>query len=344
MAVSQSIANLFQENFKEDVKISKISASLKGKSIVVYGGNNVGKTTQVARLKNPVFMPFEKGMNAIAGSLVLKNANWADVKRNIKKLSAKKFLDALASGEQITVIWDGFERAGFYCQRYIEQKYDAFDVADARGGFGAWGQYEKEFWTEVDKLLNIGYTVVFIGHAAINKEKGDKLFPKGDKLCISPIVDNADIVVYVEANGIDDKGEEILSSGYLVETRDFFARCRFPYVQNVIDEFTAENFETAVIEGIEKQIESEGLESVDFTEQQEIYKGDDYDHPTLLKLINDLYKKLKALDALNDYEDIVIQYLGEGVAVSSTSTKQIEPLICIKEALEDLIVEIEGEE
>lgn len=340
MSLNQNIADLFNNEFRTDVKISSISPDLRGKAIVIYGGNNVGKTTQMSKMKNSVFMPFEKGMNAIDGALVLKNASWTDFKRNVKKLSAKKFLQALESGEQITVICDGFERAGLYCQRYIEQKYDAFDVADARGGFGAWSQYEKEFWTEIDKLLSIGYTVVFIGHEAINKKKGDKFFPKGDTRCVSPIVDNADIVVYVEANGVDDKGNTILSSGYLAETDDFFARCRFPYVTNMIEEFTAENLEKAIVEGIKKQLEIEGAEGVSFTEQQEIYKGDEYSHEELKQMIGDLYMKMEELDCLDSYQEIVEEFLGS-TPVSESSKKQIEPLVCIKEALEEKLAELE---
>ena len=291
-------------------------------------------------------MPFEKGMNAISGALVLRNANWADVKSNIQKLSSKKFTDILRKGEQITIIWDGFERAGFYCQRYIEQKYDAFDVADARGGFGAWSQYEKEFWTEVDKLLSLGYTVLFIGHVDINnknKKKKDQLYPKGDKRCVAPIIDNADIVAYLENNGVDEDGNEIPSSAYFVETDEYFARSRFPYVKDVVDEFTAENFEKAIVDGIKKQLEAEGDVGVSFEEQQSIYEAEDVDHPTLLSQIKELYIKMKELDILGDYEEIIAKHLGEGILVSETSSKQIEPLICIREELQNIIDEVESE-
>jgi hypothetical protein len=345
MALTQEVANLFGATFGKKVRVSKISPDLRGKSIVIYGGNNVGKTTQAAKFKNPVFMPFEKGMNAISGALVLQNASWADVKSNIKKLSAKRFIDVLKKGEQITVIWDGFERAGFYCQRYIEGKYDAFDIADARSGFGAWTQYEKEFWTEVDKLLSLGYTVAFIGHADLKKKKGnDQIYPKGDKRCVAPIVDNADIVAYIEANGVDEKGNEIPSSAYFVETDDFFARSRFPYVKDAIKEFTAENFERAIVEGIKEQLEIEGEDGVTFEEQQQIYAGEEVDHPTLVGQIKELYKKMKELNLLADYENVIEEYLGEDVKVSDTSAKQIEPLICIREALEDIITEVEEED
>lgn len=345
MALSSEIANLFNSTFGSKVKISRISPTLRGKSIVIYGGNNVGKTTQAAKFKNPVFMPFEKGMNAISGALVLQNASWADVKSNIKRLSSRKFTDVLKKGEQITVIWDGFERAGFYCQRYIEQKYDAFDVADARGGFGAWTQYEKEFWTEVDKLLNLGYTVVFVGHAGIGGNKQDKnqIYPKGDKRCVAPIVDNADIVTYIEANGVDDKGKEIPSSAYFIETNQYFARSRFTYVKESIKEFTAESFEKAIVEGIQEQLEAEGEDGVTFEEQQGIYSGEDVDHPTLVGQIKELYKEMKELDILVNYEEIITEYLGEGVKVSETSAKQIEPLICIREALQEVIEEVKAE-
>jgi hypothetical protein len=346
MALSNEVANLFNNAFGDKVKISRISPDLRGKSIVIYGGNNVGKTTQAAKFKNPVFMPFEKGMNAISGALVLRNANWADTKSNIKKLSSRKFTDALRKGEQITIIWDGFERAGFYCQRYIEQKYDAFDVADARKGFGAWTQYEKEFWTEVDKLLNLGFTVVFVGHADIggNKKNKEQIYPKGDKRCVAPIVDNADIVVYVEANGVDEKGNEIPSSAYFIETDEYFARSRFTYVKDGIKEFTAESFEQAIIEGIQEQLEVEGEDGVTFEEQQQIYSGEDIDHPTLVDQIKELYTTMKELKLLADYEDIIEEHLGEGVKVSDTSAKQIEPLICIREALQDIIDEVDTDE
>lgn len=345
MALSQGVADLFGDVFKKKVKYSKISADLRGKSIVIYGGNNVGKTSQAARFKNPVFMPFEKGMNAISGALVLQNANWADTKSNIKKLSSRKFTKALQAGEQITVIWDGFERAGFYCQRYIEGKYDAFDIADARKGFGAWSQYEKEFWTEVDKLLSLGYTVVFIGHADIggNKKNKDQIYPKGDKRCVAPIVDNADIVAYIEANGVDEKGNEIPSSAYFIETDEYFARSRFTYVKDSIEEFTAEAFEKAIVDGINAQLEADGEDGVAFEEQQEIYAGEEVDHPTLLEQLKELYLEMKELDILGDYEDIIEEYLGEGVRVSDTSPKQIEPLICIREDLQDIIDEVKEE-
>ena len=48
-------------------QISTVAQGLEGKVILVYGGNNLGKTKQATRMKNPFYLPFEAGLNAIAG-------------------------------------------------------------------------------------------------------------------------------------------------------------------------------------------------------------------------------------------------------------------------------------
>lgn len=343
MALSENVKNLLSEVFGDRAKESKLSANLRGKVIVLYGTNNVGKTKQSSNFKNPIFMPFEKGMSGTSGNMVLQNTNWADVRKNIKLLSNEKMIEALETGEQMTVIWDGFEKSGFYCQKYIEEKYNIFDIAEGNGGYGLWKQYEKEFWMEVDKLLAIGYTVVFIGHITTNKDLGGILYPAGDKRCVKPIVDNADIVAYLNPNGVDESGKEIPSSANLIQTDEFFGRSRFPYVDKYIPVFSAENLEKAIIEGIEKQIEIEGGEDVDFKEQQEIYQGEEITHEELIEDIKQSYLKLQELKSLNVYDEIVSEYLGEGVLVSEASKKQIQPLMCIKDDLIDKIQELKSE-
>jgi len=343
MALSENVKGLLSEVFGNRAKESKLSASLRGKTIVLYGTNNVGKTKQSSNFKNPIFMPFEKGMGGTSGSMVLQNANWADVKKNTKLLSSKKMKSLLGTGEQMTVIWDGFEKAGFYCQKFIEEQYDVFDIAEGNEGYGLWKQYEKEFWMEVDKLLSIGYTVVFIGHITTNKELGDILYPAGDKRCVKPIVDNADIIAYLNPNGVDENNKEIPSSAYLVQTNKFFGRSRFPYVAKYIPEFSAENLEKAIVEGIKKQIEIEGGEDVAFEEQQQIYEGDESTYETLVEDIKQAYLEMKELDALEIYDEIVSKHL-KGKLVSEASKDQLQPLICIKDSLVEEIEELKSEQ
>ena len=172
MAMDKNIMDLFQTQFKDDVSVSRVSEDLKGKVIVIYGGNNLGKTYQCSRFENPIFIPCEKGMNAVNGAMVLKTRSWADLKKHGRKLASKNFVEALKNGANITLVIDGIERIGNYVKSYLCSKYDVDVIGDARNGFGCWEEYDNLVWSWVDNIISLGYTVVFIGHEIEDKKKG----------------------------------------------------------------------------------------------------------------------------------------------------------------------------
>jgi len=340
MALDKEIAELFQKEFRGDAKISRVSEDLRGKAIVIYGGNNLGKSLQASRLPNPIFMPCEKGLNAINGALVLKTTSWSDLKKNGKKLSNKKFTNVLNGGAQITLIIDGFENIGKYCKAYLCSKYDVPTISKANDGYGAWEEYENLVWGFVDNLLGLGYTVVFIGHEKFDKKK-DKFVINGDERNIKPIRDNADIVCYLESNGLTDDGVPIHSSANLAESKDFFARTRFSYMDTYIEDFTAENLESTIVEGIKAQNKAEGYDSVTFQEQQEIYEEEEITFEEAIEQIKELYTEFSKTETLEDvYMDIVAEHLGES-AVSEATPKQLEALVCIRDDLQEKLDEME---
>ena len=341
MALDQNIANLFGNVFKNDVKISKLCADIRGKVILIYGGNNLGKSKQASQFPNPVFMPFENGLSAINGALVLKNKNWVDFKRNVKKLTTDKRLLKVLQDQPITIVMDNIAKSGTACQKFLEEKYKLQDISEGKSGRGLWSYYEKEYWNTIAQLFNLGYTVVGITHAGVDNDT-KQIKPDGDKRSVGAFRDNADFTVYLESNGVDKEGNVIPSSAFLAETEEYFARTRFDCVDTYLEEFSAENLINAIVDGIKEQIEKEGAEEVSFDEQSEIYKGDDYSHDELVEAIKVLFTKMEELDALDDYDDIVSEFLDD-IPVSEATDKQIQPLIAIKEALEEKIEELEEE-
>lgn len=343
MAMESNILNLFSKEFKEDVKVSRISEDLKGKVIVLYGGNNVGKTLQSSRFPNPVFLPCEKGMNAINGAMVLKTNSWSDLKKNGRKLTSKKFVKALKEGAQITVVIDGIERIGNYVKDYLCKKYDVATVGEARNGFGAWEEYENLVWSWVDSIISVGYTVIFIGHEKEDKKK-DKYVITGDERNIKPIRDNADVVVYLKSNGVDEEGKELHSSAYFAETKDFFARSRFPYMETMIEDFTAENLTKAIVEGIKKQNKAEGFDNVSFEQQQDIYKDKPETFEEIKEEIEELFNQMQDNDLIDEYLEVVEEHLGAEGKVSQATEKQLDLLKCIRDDLQSILDDIEDEE
>lgn len=338
MAMDANLLSLFQKEFKDDATVSRVSEDIRGKVIVLYGGNNVGKTLQSAKFPNPIFLPCEKGMNAVNGALVLKTTSWGDLKKNGKKLTGKKFVQALKQGATMTLVIDGIERIGNYVKDYLCSKYDVATIGKANGGYGCWEEYENLVWSFVDNLISVGYTVVFIGHEKYDSNK-EKYIITGDERAIKPIRDNADIVAYLRSNGVDEEGKSLLSSAYLAETEEFFARTRFSYMDTYIEEFTAENFIDTIIEGIKRQNEAEGFDSVSFEEQQEIYSQEEEDFSDVVDEIKELFGRMSELgeEAVERYATIVEEHLGEDVAVSEATERQIEALKCIRDDLNDYL-------
>lgn len=195
-------------------------------------------------------------------------------------------------------------------------------------GFGLWKEYEDEWFTEWNKLLNAGYTIYGISHADTLKKvdpttgiEYNQLAPYGDKRTIKLIKDMADFCGYVQSNGLDENGKEIMSSIYFVETKHFVAGSRFDMPPK-IEVFTAENLQIAIKEAMEKEGEDNllTLEQTRTKEHQQVY-----DYETVIKLLSDLWTQLgpkhkKEINRLTE------EYLGPNKRISETTEQQLDQL------------------
>lgn len=317
-------------------QISVVAKGLEGKVITIYGSNNLGKTKQATRMKKPFYLGFEKGIRAISGVPFLPINNWRDFKKINKQLTDPKNLEKAKELYQ-TIIFDEVYTSALYCQDFICKKYGAETIGEGNNGFGLWQHYENEFWSELDKLLGAGYTLVFIAHE--DETKDGKKIPKGDKRSIKPVIDNSDIVAYLTSNGVDENNQVIKSSAWFAETDKFFARTKFDYMTTYLKEFTAENLEKAIIEAIEKQEEAEGIKAVTYEEQKEIYQSEELNFEELVQQINEIGTKLAEEDRVEEVVDIIEKYLGKGKKVSEAKKNQVEILAVILDELKDLLDE-----
>jgi hypothetical protein len=318
-------------------QVSVVAKGLEGKTIMIYGGNNLGKTKQSTRMKKPFYLPFEKGVNAISGVPFVPINSWADFKKVNKQLTSAATVEK-AKELYNTIIFDEVEASAKYCQKYINGIYGVSRLKDGNDGFGLWKEYETEYWTEINQLTGAGYTVVFIAHKTENKD--GFILPKGDKRALEPIVDNCDIVVYLESNGVDEDGKVINSSGYLAQTGRFFARSRFDYIDTKIDNFTAENLESAIITAIERQEAAEGVKAVSFQEQKSKFESEKLDYDKLMTDIGSVGEKFINANKANELVDIVEKHLGKGKKVSECTKMQVEVMSIIYDDLIDKAKEL----
>ncbi len=317
-------------------QISVVAKGLEGKVITIYGSNNLGKTKQATRMAKPFYLGFEKGIRAISGIPFLPINNWRDYKKINKQLTDPKTLDKAKELYQ-TIIFDEVYTSALYCQDFLCKKHGVETIGEGNNGYGLWKEYEKEYWTELDKLLGAGYTLVFIAHAEETKE--GKIIPKGDKRSMTPIIDNSDVVAFLTSNGVDEEGNVVPSSAWFAETEKYFARSKFDYMITHIETFSAENLEKALVEAIEKQEEIEGVKAVTFQEQNEIYKSEELDFDKLVAEINQLGTQLAELERVEEVIEVIEKHLGKGKKVSEAKKTQVEVLAVILDDLKDLLSE-----
>jgi hypothetical protein len=317
-------------------QVSVVAKGLEGKVITIYGGNNLGKTKQATKMKKPFYLGFEKGIRAISGIPFLPINNWRDFKKINKQLTDPKNLEKAKELYQ-TIIFDEVYTSALYCQDFICKKFGVETIGEGNGGYGLWKEYESEFWTEIDKLLGTGYTLIFISHAEETKE--GKAIPKGDKRSVKPIIDNSDIVVFLTSNGVDENHNVIKSSAWFAETEQFFARSRFDYIDTYLEEFTAENLEKVIAKAIERQEEAEGVKAVSFEEQKESLSSEELNYDELVQKINDLGTQLAEDGRVEEVVEVIEKYLGKGKKVSEAKKSQVEILAVILDDLNDLLSE-----
>lgn len=323
--------------------ISKVAKGLEGKTILIYGSNRTGKTKNAVKFKKPYYMPFESGLNAIAGVPFLPIQKWSDFKKLNKQLTNSKTLDKAKELYQ-TLIFDGVESASLMCQDYICSKFEAESIGSGNGGYGLWKEYEAEFKRELNLLTSVGYTIIFISHegtrefADENGEKYDKIYPKGDKRSIDPICDLCDIIAYAKVNGLDENGKETNSSLLMVNTKKYHAGSRFDYLIPYLKDFTAENLEQSICDAITEQEKNNKNSTIDYKKYINEIEAEKVEktYEEIKEEIKEYVLKLKDAGRMEEYTAIVEEYLGKDGSVKEAKKSQTQQLELILDDLKNL--------
>ena len=328
-------------------KISKVIAGIEGKCILIHSNERkVGKTAQACRMPSPLYLRFEQGINFIPDIPYMELTSWSDFKKVNKQLTNAKTLEQ-AKEKYKTIIFDTVDVAIKWCDQYVCASQGVSRINDGNDGYGLWKEYENEWFKEINKLTNAGYAIYFISHSEekklVNPITGDEyeqMCPKGDKRTIDLILDLVDIIGYVQSGGLDEEGNEIMSTLYLANTKQFMAGSRLDYLPDIISPFTAENLQKAIKEAVEKKAKESGTKAITYEEKKEMEKKEHKSYDELIAEIEPLMKSLWDSHK-EEVADIVEEYLGSNVKVSETTKKQIPQLEMILSDLQDLAEEDE---
>lgn len=254
-------------------EISTVTKGLKGKSVLLYGGNRVGKTSNAVKATKSVVLRVEQGLNALSGVRNFPIHKWSDFTTFIKQLT-NPATTAKAHEMYETIIVDTVDSLLNYAEDFVANSFGVQSVdRDSTGkkGYGVWREFRKEVQKQINALTNAGFSIIFIAHEdtrsfiATNGEEYDKAYPKGDKKSIDILCDLCDFIAYAQTPP-DEEGVEgpRLSTLYLSDTYAYKAGSRYIHLTPSIPEWNMEKFEAAVNEAIEAEEQSSGIKAEDF--------------------------------------------------------------------------------
>lgn len=329
-------------------KISQVTASVSQTMQLWHSSENkVGKTAQACRMPKPYYLRFEQGINAIDGIPYADLNSWGDFKKVNKQLTNPTTIDKVKELYS-TVIWDTIDVAIQWCTEYVCNTNGIKDLSELPYGKG-YKLFETEWFKEVNKLANAGFTLIFISHSKekeetdpVTGEKYTQMCPIGGAKDTGLILNLVDFIGYVKSNGLDSEGNEIPSSIYFSNTKSFKAGSRFKYMPKVVDPFTAENLQAAIKEAIEKQTAETGHKAITFDERKEIEKKDKISFEDLMQKVSEVGEKIVAAGFMDDLVSIVEDELGAGKKVSECRPKQYDAVSIIYDNLCDKWEEIQN--
>lgn len=277
-----------------ELEPSNMIGSLKGQKILVYGGNNLGKTLQCSKLPKALLLMTEAGGNGVKCYKVAVN-KWAIFKSLVDQLVSDKTLEEMQK-KYNTIVIDTLENLVDYAEQATCQEFGVRDLSEISGRLNGYAIYRKDFKTQINRLCAVGYTVVFISHEEtikkIDELTGEEYVftqPKGsenNKSSTRFVRDICDFCFFVHGGEIDENGDVIPSTALCKQTKHAFARSRYA-IQTYIKPFSAKGMEEAIIKAIEKSAENEGATLSDWKETHDNYTKEDW-----LALINPYFKAI----------------------------------------------------
>ncbi len=298
---------------------------IKGKKILLYGCNDVGKTKQMSKMPKPFLIMTESGGSAISCPKEPCD-DWRHFKEIVDDLTSSKNLEKRR--EQVeTVIIDTAENLVAQSERSVCNQFGVRDLSEIQGRQNGYKIARTDFELQINKLTSKGYCVVFISHeerVEIEDEVSGETYtfvqPKGtsnEKSSMRMLRDLTDFCIYLRPNGIDKETyKTIPSTAICRRTKNVFARSRFDIV-TFVDPFTAEGLIKAIEDAVKKSAEEENVEISDYVEKKNKYTKDDY-----IEIITPYIQRLWEV-CPDDVTSIIEVQLGEGRKISQATDDEM---------------------
>jgi len=298
---------------------------------LLAGVPKIGKTTIASLYDNCILLACEVGYKA-------KKLNYKDIKswEDFKEFASLLEENREEIGEDVkTIAIDTVDRLYPYAQEYTVRKYNrrknsdmprAEAIGDIPHGKG-WADADKEFLSEIARILNLGFTFLFLTHNKIktvtpkNGIPYDLYYPTMPERCSAIIYPLVDFIINIQRTAVMENGEMVNKRELLLRGNEMANggsrvgeindRIIFDTEEEAVNKFK-ESFKKAIL----KEITKNGVDvDVNELEQQQKVEKD-----TLVK--ENLVKSVELPNLIREIKKMMKQKLKDKV-IDSALTLQI---------------------
>lgn len=289
----------------------------------------------------------DKQRNAYQNQLDLNKKN---LRKQKKKLQNNVYHKMQKQYE--FAILDGVDLLSKSCEKFVTDQKKILEISDLDDYGATYKRFENEFIRTFSLYCQLGFTMIFIDHATDKKIGGTmknpikEKYPKGSKRVVDPILDVCEIIGYLEHGGYDEEtGKERNSQMHMYRIpEEFFGRTKWD-MPDYLEEFTLENLEKAINEGVAKE-EANGATVVN---QQERVTKINVITETVEELQQTLFDSEKIITDFDDEHDtsyieqfwtIVDSNLGTGTKIKEITDEQKHHALLAIMDINDLIAKL----
>lgn len=298
----------------------RISRSLKGKFIFLYGEPGIGKTTLASQFPKSLILGFEQGTNALDNVYVAQIKAWQDWKTVVGQLTKNEALKE----KYETICIDTTDMMWEMLVRKICASHDVVRIGEIQWGQG-YEEAKQEFISGLDALSKSGYGIVFISHSTEKVFKNDKgqeytkIVPALPNRPFEVVNKMVDLVGYIRLIPIDDEGNKERFVFFRGDDR-FLAKSRFKYIEPKV-KFSYDEIAKAIQDACDKEAESHGSQA---TEEGNTYLELNFDE--LIEQAKIVFTQATDAGKVDEVSKILADIFGKPTKFSEILPQDVEKL------------------
>lgn len=328
-----------------NIEPHKVSRSLKGYSVMLYGDPKSGKTSTAVRFPKHLLVAFEKGYAAIPGAMPYPVDRWTQFLDVISELETDE-----AKEKFETIIIDTADIAYDLCEKFICMRNGVESIGDIPYGKG-YSLLAQEYDEKLRKITQMGYGLVLISHSTdktFTDEQGieyNQIVPTLPKKANTIVSRLCDIIGYSRNVTLEDGTNQ--TRLFMRGTPRFMAGSRFRDVPSVGYQFphsielSYDELTKTIAEAVDAIESGYGESSVTSeTGTHNLSQVPELDLEDVLEEFNQVAAEL--MEKNSDYygpriQAIVENYFGVGGKVSEATLAQTDLANIVLKEVKDLL-------